>query len=107
MKIGLFASLVLHAQWQQLGGGGFHLVEGLEARELYDGEVSSRFSHPTCARTHRICLTSYEYESFSNQLVSLYLLFALQPTPAPMAPLTPAPTSASGDDAGTVEVSNK
>eukprot|EP00985_Skeletonema_marinoi_P007176 scaffold3135_cov181-Skeletonema_marinoi.AAC.1 len=63
MKIGLFASLVLHAQWQQLGGGGFHLVEGLEARELYDGE----------------------------------------PTPAPMAPLTPAPTSASGDDAGTVE----
>ena len=62
MKIGLVASLVLHAQWQQLGGGGFHLVEGLEARET---------------------------------------------TPAPTAPLTPAPTSASGDDAVTVEVSNK
>lgn len=41
MKITLFASLVLHAQWQQLGGGGFHLVEGLEARELYDGASSN------------------------------------------------------------------
>eukprot|EP00984_Skeletonema_dohrnii_P002437 scaffold841_cov72-Skeletonema_dohrnii-CCMP3373.AAC.1 len=41
MKIGLFASLVLHAQWQQLGGGGLHLVEGLEARELYDGASSN------------------------------------------------------------------